>query len=712
MSLPIDYVQRVYAGVLGKIIGVYLGRPIEGWTYQKITERFGQIEYYVHDQLYLPLVVTDDDIAGTFTFLRALPDYGNSPDLAPEQIGQTWLNYIVENRTILWWGGLGNSAEHTAFLRLKNGILPPESGSMAVNGPVITQQIGAQIFIDGWAMVSPGDPERAADFARRAASVSHDGEALYAAQLLAAMEAQAFVCDDLGDLLDIGLGQIPKDSLIYRLVNDLRGWRAGEENWRVTRAKIETHYGYHRFPGVCHVVPNHALIHLALLYGKNDFQKSLMIVNTSGWDTDCNSGNVGCLLGIKNGLKGIDGTVDWRGPVADRLYLSTADGGRAISDAVRETYEIVNIGRSLHGQEALQPKGGARFHFELPGSLQGFHTEVENGAISATLEIVPGHSQVGERSLMLTLHSNGAAGSVRMGTYTFIPPEAIQMPGYSLLACPTLYPGQKLRARLSCDSESSQSVAVRLYAKYYGEDDTPIISRGPDVILEPAQNKDLEWVVPDLGGQPIFEVGVEIRTENPATAKIYLDFLTWEGSPSLDLKKPVRGGSMWRRAWVNAVDIWDSHWPEAYRLVQNDGIGLIIQGTRDWQDYRAEATITPHLVLGTGVAVRVQGLRRYYAFLLRRSGSLQLIKELDGQKVLAECDIHFEEEKGYSFRLQISGVHLQAWLDGRLRFDVRDEENWLVGGGVALVCEEGCMSCERVLVSRAVDDTETAARSV
>ena len=712
MSLPIDYVQRVYAGVLGKIIGVYLGRPIEGWTYEKITKRFGQIEYYVHDQLHLPLVVTDDDIAGMFTFLRALPDYGNSPDLTPEQIGQTWLNYIVENRTILWWGGLGNSAEHTAFLRLKNGILPPQSGSIAVNGPVIPQQIGAQIFIDGWAMVSPGDPERAADFARRAASVSHDGEAVYAAQLLAAMEAQAFVCDDLGELLDIGLGQIPKDSLIYRLVNDLRDWRAGEEDWRATRAKIETHYGYHRFPGVCHVVPNHALIHLALLYGENDFQKSLMIVNTSGWDTDCNSGNVGCLLGIKNGLKGIDGAVDWRGPVADRLYLSTADGGRAVSDALRETYEIVNIGRSLQGHEALQPKGGARFHFELPGSLQGFHTEVENGAISATLENVPGHSLAGERSLMLTLHSNGNPGWVRMGTYTFSPPEAIQMPGYALLASPALYPGQNLHARLSADPDNSQSLTVVLFVKHYGEGDTPIVLRGPDMVLEPAEEKDLIWEVPDLGGQPIFEVGVEIRTENLATAKTYLDLLTWESSPSLELKRPKGSGSMWRRAWVDAMDGWDSHWPEAYRLVQNQGVGLIIQGTREWKDYRAEATITTHLVSATGIAVRVQGLKRYYALLLRRSGKLQLIKELDGQNVLAERDIPFEEEKGYLFRLQTSGVHLQAWLDGELRFDLRDEENPLTGGGVALICEEGCISCEQVLVSRAVDNTETAARSV
>src|SRR5256885_8650621 len=46
--------------------------------------------------------------------------------------------------------------------------------------------------------------------------------------------------------------------------------------------------------------------------------KSLMIVNTCGWDTDCNSGNVGCLLGIRNGLEGIYSGPDRRGPVADR----------------------------------------------------------------------------------------------------------------------------------------------------------------------------------------------------------------------------------------------------------------------------------------------------------------------------------------------------------------------------------------------------------
>ena len=76
-ELPADYDERVYAGVLGKIIGVYLGRPFEGWTYDRILRDLGEITGYVNDRVDLPLnnhllVVTDDDISGTLVFPRVL----------------------------------------------------------------------------------------------------------------------------------------------------------------------------------------------------------------------------------------------------------------------------------------------------------------------------------------------------------------------------------------------------------------------------------------------------------------------------------------------------------------------------------------------------------------------------------------------------------------------------------------------------------------
>ena len=64
MSLPRDYTTRIYAGILGKLIGVFLGRPFEGWTFERTVREFGEIDDYLHDHFGGPLVVTDDDIAG------------------------------------------------------------------------------------------------------------------------------------------------------------------------------------------------------------------------------------------------------------------------------------------------------------------------------------------------------------------------------------------------------------------------------------------------------------------------------------------------------------------------------------------------------------------------------------------------------------------------------------------------------------------------
>ena len=412
--------------MLGKLIGVYLGRPFEGWTYERILKELGPINYYVHDRRDVALrnhqlVVTDDDIAGTFAFPRALADNDYPRDLTAEQIGQAWLNYVVEEKSIFWWGGIGNSTEHTAFLRLKSGIPAPHSGSIELNGRTVAEQIGAQIFIDGWAMVSPGNPEQAAYLAEQAARVSHDGEAVHAAKLLAAMEAQAFVEDDVQKLLQVGLGFVPKDSLIRRVVEDVRDWHAGdnEHDWQRTRALIAGRYGYDKFPGNCHVVPNHALIILALLYGQNSFQETMRIVNTAGWDTDCNAGNVGCLFGIRNGLAGLDAGPDWRTPIADRMYISTADGGAAITDAVIETQSLVVAGYRLAGAPApAAPKNGARFHFSFPGSLQGFACEAGAPAqLHPVTRRERGRPQpLGERSLAIDFRRLAPGRVARVAT--------------------------------------------------------------------------------------------------------------------------------------------------------------------------------------------------------------------------------------------------------------------------------------------------------
>ena len=48
-KLPEDYVERVYAGWYGKIIGIRHGSNIEGWDAQKIAETYGEITGYLFD---------------------------------------------------------------------------------------------------------------------------------------------------------------------------------------------------------------------------------------------------------------------------------------------------------------------------------------------------------------------------------------------------------------------------------------------------------------------------------------------------------------------------------------------------------------------------------------------------------------------------------------------------------------------------------------
>ena len=57
---------------------------------------------------------------------------------------------------------------------------------------------------------------------------------------------------------------------------------------------------------------------------------------------------------------------------ADQLYTPTADGGRAISDALRETDFLLETAYAIHGENYVHPKNGARFHFQSPDQCRDF----------------------------------------------------------------------------------------------------------------------------------------------------------------------------------------------------------------------------------------------------------------------------------------------------------------------------------------------------
>jgi ADP-ribosylglycohydrolase len=705
MSFPADYLERIYAGVLGKLIGVYLGRPFEGWTYQRIMNELGPIEYYVHDRLNVPLVVTDDDVSGTFTFVRALAEHGVKPDLSAEEIGKTWLNAIVEQRSILWWGGNGNSTEHTAWLNLKRGVPAPRSGSISTNGQTVAEQIGAQIFIDGWALVAPGQPKLAARFAEAAGSVSHDGESVHAAKLLAAMEAEAFLSFDIDHLIDVGLSVIPGNSLIAQLVTYVRACHAALPDWRDARQKIEDQYGYDKFPGACHVVPNHAVIILALLYSRGDFHQAMTIVNTAGWDTDCNSGNVGCLIGIMHGLKGLEGGPDWRGPLADRALISASDGGYAINDAVRIAYDIANLGLQLAGEAPLAlPKDGAQFHFSLPGSVQGFIAERD--VVQPDLLSLEQGQNSGRPALALRFKGLARGRSAAALTPTFSPPEVVDMRTYDLQASPRVYPGQIVTARVVADETNTAAVSASLRIKAYGQDDRLVDFDGPSADLVPGAEDVLKWTLPDLDGQPIQRIGIALTSHGArADGTVWLDYLRWDGAPKLELRRPRQSGAFWRRSWVNNVSFFSNNFAPAFRISQDRGSGIIIHGPREGRDYRVSSIVAVHLGSSAGLAARVQGLRRYYALLLEGGDMVRVVKVRDDVRtILAETPYRWALEEGVGLMLELRGREIVAAVGTATVLRVTDDsDTFFENGGIGLVITEGALSTNQVGVEPLVD---------
>ena len=728
-----------YAGVLGKLIGVYLGRPVEGWAYHAIRERFGEVDRYVHESLGAPLVVADDDLSGSFGFFRALADRRDASGVTAADFGDTWLDTIIEDKTILWWGGFGRSTEHTAFLRLKAGYRAPQSGSRALNGAMLSTQIGAQIFTDPLALMSPGDPEQAAALIRKAASVSHDGVALDCAAYLGALQALAFTHRPLDALLAAAEPFAAGDRL-RRLVDDVRGACGRERDWRRVRDWLDPRYGYGVFPGPCPILTNHAMVLAALLLGGDDFRRALTIAASAGYDTDCNAGSVGCLNGVRLGLEAIP--ADLREPVADRLLVVTAEGGRGVSDAVRETRRILRAGAAYAGAGYAGPEPAARlprFAFELPGARQGFapcphapgprvpgdappSAPVQVAAPARpSAPVCPAPVQVAgsaEPGLLLRYRDLTPARAGRVSTPVFLD-FAETADNFATHASPTLYPTQEVTVRLEAPTVALEAPNVRpeapaalpaaaVYALYYDAADRVRELRSEPCALCAGVNT-LRWRVPDNGGMPLFRLGLELSAPAGAPAPLAgglrLRSVDWDGAPRDFRQRGVLMSSIWNlrpcwlRAWVSAAREFAPDFECTYCISHSADDGLVTLGTRAWRDYAVETRLRFSLHRRGGVVLRAGGLRRYYAAVFSGGNTAAIVaREHRAVCMLARAPFPYVTERPYAVRFAAAGDRLTLSVDGAPLLQARDGR--YRGGGAGFVIDQGTMLADGFRVRR------------
>lgn len=709
-----EYIEKIYAGWLAKMIGIRLGAAIEGWTYEKIKNTYGDLRDYPVDFCEF---AADDDSNGPLFFLRALEDGRHGFDLEAQDVAEALLNYAPFEHGFFWWGGYGISTEHTAYLNLRNGIPAPQSGSIAQNGYTTAEQIGGQIFIDTWGLVTPGNPDLAAKYAEKAASVTHDGNAIYGGIFIAVCISYAFVEKDMKKILEKGLSYIPADCEYARVVKAVMAYYDEHpENWRDCFQYIFENFGYDKYPGNCHIIPNIAVMILGLLYGEGDFSDTLNITNMCGWDTDCNVGNVATIMGVRNGLEGIDYN-KWRKPINDFLACSSVIGSMNIMDIPYGATYIAKLAYAVAGEEMPEPwKTIAEqridsCHFEYPGSTHAIRVRTDNfGGIPGGYETAVLNTDewaaTGTHSLKALAKQTRGGDAVYTYRKTYYVPKDFHDSRYDPCFSPLIYPGQTLHASV-CIPEYSQDALVTLYVR---DAHTGKIYESEKVELKKGESKTLSFDIPALDGALLDEMGVCSHVLGGHMEVfdyvVLLDDLYADGCPDYTLEFEKEHEEFWTGLHREVSQMTKlkglMYLADGQFNLSCSDFAEAYTGRHDWTDYTAEFSFTPITGAHHMVNVRVQGAIRSYAFGLLPDGKAALLKNDNGYTVMTEAPFAWELGKEYTVKVTAKGNYLKAEIDGCV-LEACDNERPYLYGCVGVSMQHGTHDkCRKIKVGKAL----------
>ncbi len=709
MKIPQDYMERVYAGWLAKIIGIRLGAAVEGWDYERIRDLFGELTNYPAEYKNF---AADDDSNGPLYFIRALEDKRGDA-MTAQDVGEALLNYAPYEHGFFWWGGYGISTEHTAYLNLRNGIKAPQSGSIAQNGAAVAEQIGGQIFIDTWGLVAPGNPSLAASLAEKAASVTHGGNGVYGGVFVATAISLAFVERDIRAVIEKALAYIPADCEYTRAARAVMKFYDDNPaaDWREGFRYVHDNFGYDRYPGACHIIPNAAVMILSMLWGRGDFENTLNICNMCGWDTDCNVGNVATIMGVLCGLDAID-THKWIKPVHDLCIRSGVMGDMNITDIPYGASYIARLAYALAGETPPAPwdkvlSGNLHdCHFEYPKSTHALYVRSDGeNANTAHLINTDESAFTGKRSLKFICTRLQPDKHVYLYKKTYYWKDDFSDSRYDPAFSPVLYPGQTVRGAL-CVAPYGNDTWGCAYARDSRADKT---FYGEKTRLTRGEWKEVSVTIPPLPGGLIDEAGFCLWTPDENVKKgyqlvVYADDLRFEGQPdySVDFRNEV-------------MEIWSERHRDITQVSRMKGVGEMIggemriacedvgewyTGSHEWRDYDAAFTLTPESGENHLALFRVQGAIRSYAAGFA-GGEFVIQKNDNGYVTLAKTPCAVRPGEKITIGVSVRGNRIEAHCAGTTLACTDDDHPYLRGAVGVSVRDQSTALIESIRVKGA-----------
>ena len=324
--------DKIYGAWLGRICGCMLGKSVEGVRTDDLIPLLKEtnnypMHRYIHrsdlqnidlskykfnfdSRVYADEIdgmPVDDDTNYVVLAQKIIEKCGR--DFTPYDVARIWLNYQGKDAYC--------TAERVAYCNFVKGYMPPQS---AIYKNPYREWIGAQIRGDYFGYINPGDPATAAEMAWRDASISHVKNGIYGEMFVAAMIAVAAAKDNIEEIIEGGLAEIPQTSRLYESVMEvIDAYRKGtsqKDSFKMIHMKYDENSPH----DWCHTISNAMIVVAALLYGKGDFSRSICMAVETGFDTDCNGATVGSILGMANGANSIP--KGWTDPINDRLHTS------------------------------------------------------------------------------------------------------------------------------------------------------------------------------------------------------------------------------------------------------------------------------------------------------------------------------------------------------------------------------------------------------
>jgi ADP-ribosylglycohydrolase len=320
LSNKIDIKDKIHGGWLGQLAGGSMGTKFEGYTHNALEKVFGeQLGKYVGE-----VSTLNDDVTYEIIFLKTCEE--KKKDISSMDVAKNWISYIP----------FGWSAELMALDNIKRGIFPPDSGYFY--NP-FQEWIGAQMRCMVQGLLSPGDPYKAAKLAFIDSQVSHSGNGIYGGIHAAVLTSLAFVFNDPKKIIKESLQYIPQNTEFSRIVSDVIKYCQETSDWLNVLRKVEENFKTYNW---IHLYPNTASVITSLWFGEGDFDKSMKIVSSFGYDVDCNAGEIGTILGVIYGQQNFPNY--WSIPLNNNLetYLPFFQKIK-ISDLADWTYELVGI---------------------------------------------------------------------------------------------------------------------------------------------------------------------------------------------------------------------------------------------------------------------------------------------------------------------------------------------------------------------------------